>query len=333
MNSNIESYLGRESVWPDSFDDSGIDDIVWSEIRSSHSAADFAGYLVHRPQRARHIEEARERYESLAGSPGNAPVCYLRAVERIRLLADRGDAGAMFHLGKIHALGIAVDQDLSAAEMWYLKAIDRGEVRAHCNLGWLYQSGFGVMQQKDKAFELLSVGAGGGVPAARASVGLMLLSGEGCQASPAQGIRMLETAFRDGYSNAANCLADVYFAGKYVPKDAGLGFDWLGRAADRGDVRTMAILGHYLITGSHGRQDVARGVAYMFAAVNRGFTPARLWLGTLYVHGRGVERNPGMARMLFEGGAAAGDESCESALAGLAGAAVPLPAAAPSRLN
>jgi len=333
MNSTIESYLRRESVWPDSFDDSAIDDIVWSESRASQSAADFAGYLIHRPQCARHLDEARVRYESLEGRPDNAPVHYLRAIERIRVLADSGHAGAMFHLGKIYSLGIAVGQDLSVAEMWYLKAVDRGEIRAHCNLGWLYQSGFGMMQQKGKAFELLSIGADQGVLAARATVGLMLLSGKGCQADPVRGIRMLEAAFRDGYNNAANCLADFYFAGKDISKDTGLGFDWLGRAADRGDVRTMAILGHYLITGSHGRQDVARGVAYMFGAVNRGFTPACFWLGTLYAQGRGVERNPDMARMLFEGGAVAGDESCETALARLAYLAVPPPAADPSLMN
>jgi len=333
MNSSIESYIKRESVWPDSFDDSGIDDIIWSEIRASSSAGDFASYLVHRPQRAKYLDEALQRYESVEGRPDNTPVCYLRAIERIRGLAGRGDAGAMFHLGKIYSLGIAVGQDLAAAEMWYLRAIDRGEIRAHCNLGWLYQSGFGLLPQKEKAFELLSIGADQGVLAARASVGLMLLSGEGCQANPVRGIGMLEAAFHNGYNNAANCLADVYFAGKDVPQDSGLGLDWLKRATERGDVRTMAILGHYLITGSHGRVDVARGVAYMFGAINRGYTPARLWLGTLYVQGWGVARNPAMARMLFEGGAAAGDESCQSALTGLTCGALSPPAPDTSRLN
>jgi len=333
MNSSIESYIKRESVWPDSIDDSVIDDIIWSEIRTSPSAADFASYLVHRPQRARHIDEALLRYESVEGSPDNAPVCYLRAIEKIRQLADRGDAGAMFHLGKIYALGIAVGRDPAVAEMWYLKAIGRGEIRAHCNLGWLYQSGFGVVQQQEKAFELLSIGAGQGVLAARATVGLMLLSGTGCQADPLRGVRLLEAAFHEGYNNAANCLADSYLAGKNVPQDTDLGFDWLRRAADRGDIRTMAILGHYLITGSHGRSDVARGVAYMFGAINRGYTPARLWLGALYVQGRGVARNPGMARMLFEGGAAVGDEACTAALSGLYFETVLPRAPDPSLLN
>jgi len=333
MKSIIESFIRRENVWPASYDDSVIDDIIWAEIKASPSAGDFASYLVHRPQCAKHIGEAQAKYESIDQSLDNAPVHYVRAIERIRVLAERGDEGAMFHLGKIYSLGIAVEQDFSVAEMWYLKAIGMGEMRAHCNLGWLYQSGFGVTEHKEKAFELLSIGAENGVLASKASAGLMLLSGEGCQANPARGIRMLEQAFHAGYNNAANCLADVYFAGKDVPQDTGLGFDWLRRAADRGDDRTMAILGHYLVTGSHGRKDVARGVAYMFGAVNQGFPPAHHWLGALYEQGRGVERNPAMARMLFERGAAAGDEECEFALARLLSGAVPPPAPGPSAVN
>jgi TPR repeat protein len=333
MNSIIESYIQRESVWPDCFDDRIIDDMIWSEISLSSSAGDFASYLVHRPQHARYIDAARARYERIDHRLDTAPVCYARAIERIRLLAESGDAAAMFHLGKIHSIGIAVEQDFSVAEMWYLRAIDLAEIRAHCNLGWMYQSGFGVSQQQQRAFELLSIGADNGVLAASASVALMLLSGEGCQASPTQGISMLEQAFHDGYNNAANCLADAYFAGKDVAQDTGLGFDWLGQAADRGDHRTMAILGHYLLTGSHGRTDVARGLAYMVSAINRGFRPANLWLGALYEQGLGIECNPHMARLLYQRGVAAGDEECEFALARLSSGAVQPPAPGPASLN
>jgi TPR repeat protein len=93
----------------------------------------------------------------------------------------------------------------------------------------------------------------------------------------------------------------------------------------------MAILGHYLITGSHGRTDVARGLAYLVSAVNRGYAPACLWLGVLYEEGRGVQRDPVMARMLYEKGAAAGDEDSEFALARVMRGA--LPASYPSSLN
>lgn len=314
MKRGIESYLQRENVWPDRFDESHIDELVWGEIRESGSAGDFASYLVHRPQPARYMAEAKARYEAIDKQLDREPVCYIHAVERIESLAEGGEAGAMFHMGKICSLGIAVAQDYAAAERWYLRAIERGEVRAHCNLGWLYQAGLGVAEDKVRAFELLRFGAEQGVPVAKATVGVMLLNGEGCSADADQAIAILKAAFDDGYNNAANCLADAYFAGDSVAKDETLAFDWLLRGAERGDRRTMAILGHYLVAGSHGKQDVPRGVAYLYDAMNRGFTSACLWLGALYEQGHGVERNPNMARMLFEKGSMLGDEECGFAL-------------------
>ncbi|MEW8428231.1 MAG: hypothetical protein G8D61_00855 [gamma proteobacterium symbiont of Ctena orbiculata] len=106
MKRGIESYLQRENVWPDRFDESHIDELVWEEIRESGSAGDFASYLVHRPQPARYMAEAKARYEAIDKQLDREPVCYLHAVERIESLAEGGEAGAMFHMGKICSLGI-----------------------------------------------------------------------------------------------------------------------------------------------------------------------------------------------------------------------------------
>ena len=81
MKRSIESFIQRESVWPDRYDDRIIDDMIWSEISSSPSAGDFASYLVHRPQNARHIDEARALCETIDHSLDTAPVCYERAIE------------------------------------------------------------------------------------------------------------------------------------------------------------------------------------------------------------------------------------------------------------
>lgn len=56
MKYRIESFLQRDSIWPDHYDDSQIDDIIWARIRESPSAGDFAHYLVHRPQRAKDLK-------------------------------------------------------------------------------------------------------------------------------------------------------------------------------------------------------------------------------------------------------------------------------------
>ena len=304
----------NEEVWPSSFDDSEIDDIIWSEIKDSPSRGDFICYQIHRPQPLRHLDEAVARLQGLEGND-RTPVGYGRAVERIRALAESGNANALFHMGKLAVHGIGVPQDMLAAEIWYLRAIAAGEMRAACNLGWIYLYGFGtVPPNKEEAMRLLTLGAESGVASAKASIGLMWLTGDGCAADPAKGVRLLEESFAQGYSNAANQLADAYFSGQFLAQDKERAHEWLAKAAATGDERTMAILGHYLITGSHGKTDVARGLEWLEQSIAKGYVPAYLWIGNLYRHGQGVERDMDKARAWFERGAAAGNTGCDKAL-------------------
>lgn len=313
MTSLSEALIRHERWWPDNFDDSEIEALIWPEIAGSVSRGDFACYLVHRLLKARHLEEARARYDSMADADAD-PMHYFQAINKVRALAEQGHGGAMFHMGKVHAMGIAVEQDMPAAAQWYRRAAEQGDIRAHCNLGWMYQDGMGVPEDKVEAFRLLSIGAEQGVLSAKAAVGMMLLSGEGCSADPQRALQVLGAAFEAGYNNAANCISDAYLTGEYLPRDVELGHEWLNKVADRGDARSMAILGHYLVTGSHGKTDVTHGIALLYDAINHGYTPAYAWLGALYEKGQGLERDLGRAEAWYERGIAAGDEACGFAL-------------------
>jgi TPR repeat protein len=313
MSSLTEALTRHERWWPDSFDDSDIEAVIWPQIASSIARGDFACYLVHRLLKARHLDEARQRYDHLAeGEPG--PLHYFQAIKQLRALAEGGHGGAMFHMGKVHALGIAVAQDMPEAAHWYQRAVDKGDMRAHCNLGWMYQSGMGVAEDKEEAFRLLSIGSAHGVLSAKAAVGMMLLAGEGCSADPQAALAALEAAFEAGYNNAANCISDAYLLGRDLPLDVTLGHEWLNKVAERGDARSMAILGHYLVTGSHGKTDVTHGIALLYDAINHGYTPAYAWLGALYEKGLGLERDLGRAQVWYERGVALGDQASVFAL-------------------
>ncbi len=295
-------------------DDREIDEIIWEEIKNSPSQGDFICYLLHAPVDAKYKESANKRIKDIDESRDKRPELYPKAIEKIRNLAETGNATALFHMGKIHALGIAIQQNLDLAVKWYKKAIAAGEPRAFSNLGWFYQSGYGVEKDLKKAFELLSSGAEGGVLSARAAVGMMLLAGEGCQAQIEKGLEMLEQAFDKGYVNAGNHLADIYLSGRYVSRDIEKGHEWLFKVVEKGDERTMAILGHYLVTGTHGKIDRKKGLFFLESAIELDFMPAYLWLAALYKNGTGVEKNPEMARQWYEKGIAAGSRECAEAL-------------------
>ena len=307
----------KARTWDYDYDDSAIDDIIWSEISGSEAMADFVCYLVHKLADAKHTAEATARAAGSQSGDDAVPAGYLRAIGRLHALASSGNATAMFHMGKIHAFGIAIERDMPLAIEWYEKAVALGDVRAASNLGWLYQSGTGVPEDKTRAFELLSVGAANGMVVAAATVGMMRITGEGCARDVEAGLRMLESAFDAGYLNAGNHLSDLYFADEYVPRDIDLGHAWLLKVAERGDVRSMAILGHRLVSGSHGKQAYETGIKLLAVAIDKGFTLAYLWLGGLYRDGHGVERDLEKAANLYQAGAEAGDMQCAFALATL----------------
>lgn len=310
-----ELDMFNEEAWPASYDDREIDDIIWSEIADSTSKGDFVCYLINRLAQARHRNEAEARIAAMSETDRSLPVGYARAAERILALAESGHAGAMFHIGKLYVHGIGVAQDMRKAEKWYQRAIDAGEMRAHCNMGWIYLYGFGVIPaDKKRAYELLSIGAASGIPAAKASIGLMRITGDGIEPDLALGLKLLEESFDEGYLNAGNHLSDMYFAGKYVEKDIEKAHDWLLRVAEKGDERTMAILGHYLATGSHGKTDAAKGIELLEKAIDMNYVPAYLWLGNLYKEGKGLGKDLAKAREWFEKGAAAGNTGCTLAL-------------------
>lgn len=293
--------------------DKEIDRIIWEAIADSDARSDFICYIIHSPNGAVHLAEAREKMMKATQAMTPA-VKYLKAVMAIRDLADKGDPCATFHMGKIYSLGIGVVRDVTQAVEWYEKAMKLDEARAFSNMGWFYQEGTGVEKDPVKAFELLTHAGNDGVQSAKTASGTMLLKGEGCEKDVETGIKRIEEAFEAGYLNAGNHLADIYFEGTWVPKDVEKSHAWLQRVAEAGDEKSMAMLGYRLIAGTHGKQDIDAGKMWMQKAVDRQYHPAFLWFASLYRKGLGVPQDTGRMIALLQQGVAAGSAECGQAL-------------------
>jgi hypothetical protein len=74
------------------------------------------------------------------------------SLERLRRLAEQGDATAQFALGAHYAIGDEVKQDYSTAAQWFSQAADQGHVVAQATLGAYYWAGTGVPEDLDKAY-------------------------------------------------------------------------------------------------------------------------------------------------------------------------------------
>ena len=81
----------------------------------------------------------------------NARGDYVKALRLIRPLANDGDAAAQFNLGLMYMTGHGVQQDDSAAALWFRKAAEQGYAFAQSNLGALYRDGRGVPQDDTEA--------------------------------------------------------------------------------------------------------------------------------------------------------------------------------------
>ena len=63
------------------------------------------------------------------------------AREKFVKLAEAGDPGAEYYLGRMSEEGRGTQKDYSKAVSWYHKAAEQGHMEAQNNLAWLYESG------------------------------------------------------------------------------------------------------------------------------------------------------------------------------------------------
>ncbi|MEN3976486.1 SPOR domain-containing protein [Emcibacter sp. SYSU 3D8] len=75
------------------------------------------------------------RADFQAGAAAYARGDFRAAIDAWAPDAEQGDPSALFNLGQMHRLGVAVDKDLDKAEEYYRRAAEQGHVGAQANLG------------------------------------------------------------------------------------------------------------------------------------------------------------------------------------------------------
>ena len=88
-------------------------------------------------------------------------------LQRLRRLAEQGDAAAQYSLGSRYALGEDVKQDYTVAAHWFSLAAEQGHVTAQATLGAYYDLGRGVPQDSAKAYFWCVLALAGGDEASK----------------------------------------------------------------------------------------------------------------------------------------------------------------------
>jgi len=123
--------------------------------------------------------EAQVKIGLMYGYGRGVPKDNKKRVEWYRKAADQGNAKGQFNLGYMYEKGKGVQQDSNQTALWYTKAANQGYVKAQFKLGWMYDKGQGVKQDYDEAFKWYRKAAEQGHAGAQVNLGLMYEEGEG----------------------------------------------------------------------------------------------------------------------------------------------------------
>jgi hypothetical protein len=166
---------------------------------------------------------------------------YSVAFNRLRKLADTGDANAETRLGQMYWNGQAVEQDFSMAARLYLLAAQQGYAKAQVLLGQLYFEGIGVAENDVEAANWFRAAAEQHVAAAESILAFMYRNGRGVKQSDTEAAKWFRRAADQGDANAQWRLGDLYRLGQGVPQDYVLAHMWFNLSASRGDTTALVL--------------------------------------------------------------------------------------------
>ena len=157
---------------------------------------------------------------------------YATALKELAPMAEKGDAGAQYQIGKMTSLGQGMVKDARSAAEWFHKAAEQGLAEAQAALGYLCLIGEGVSQNNDLALVWTRKAADQGYALAQFNLAVMYGDSHGIKKNPAESLKWMRKAADQGQKDALYSLASMYQEGKGVTRDVVLAyllFDLAGR--------------------------------------------------------------------------------------------------------
>ena len=211
--------------------------------------------------------------------------------ERLRELAEQGDADAQNRLGLLHFIGGVVRKDLGEAARWFRKAAEQRHAGAQHNLGRAYENGEGVAKNAREAAQWYRKAAKQGDASAQRSLGRLYENGEGVPKNAREAAQWYRKAAEQGDAAAQTWLGALYAVGEGVPRDAGEAVQWYRKAAEQGYAAAQSHLGLAYSEGEGLPKDAGEAVQWHRKAAEQGYAWAQFNLGILYDRGEGVPKD------------------------------------------
>ncbi len=116
--------------------------------------------------------------------------------------ANKGNAKAMFLVGRMLEQGKGTRKNIQEASKWYQRSASQNYAAANARLGKLYLEGISVNKNTKKAFRLLNLAAIQGVPIAQFHLAILYEIGIGTKKDFKKAIKWYELAAKGGYFSA-----------------------------------------------------------------------------------------------------------------------------------
>lgn len=203
------------------------------------------------------------------------------------MLAEDGDPGALYHLGRAHKRGWGVPQNDAKALRLFSRAYEpqsryRGLVAYE--VGRIFQG-----MKTDEGYETA--------------------------------VLWFKRSLRHGYAKAASQLGVLYATGRGVSRDHRVAAQHYSVAARAGNGASMIAYSRYLRQGRYVKRNIAEANGWISKAIkrlsdqaNRGSGSAAIRIGRLYLKGEGVEKDLGKAKRWFRQASKNGDRRANAYL-------------------
>jgi hypothetical protein len=260
-------------------------------------------------RRAAHAGEATAQYHlARAFESGNGTARdYTKAATWYRRAARGGDLRAQVALGRMCAEGLGGARDLPRAVRWYRRAAESGSRHAQCIVGLHYLSGHGARRDVPEALGWLRRAASQDYPLAQYTLGVVLMAApEGVDQEPIEGLRWLEAAAAAGQLDAVVALARAHLDNALIPRDLRRARGLLRAACSKGHAAAWRELAETYAGAYGSRPTWPRAAGLYRVAARHGDAWAQFRLGTCYLHGLGLARDPRLARRWLERAATGG---------------------------
>ena len=225
-------------------------------------------------------------------------------VERLKEMAESGNATAQSHLGILYYNGgiFGIEKDYNKSFDLFSKAAEKNDIQAQNMLGMMYQAGQGTSQDYNKSLYYFQKSAENNDKFGQFSMGMIYLYGYGVPQNFESAIEWFKKSAQNGYKDAQLILekineAENLSAGKsrnFVELTKKDQFNSLKDGHEQSKNESVAHqynTGMKYLTGDGVDVDFNKAAYWLEKAVNQQHADAQHALGMMHLGGDGVDKN------------------------------------------